>query len=188
MRRRSTRSTAGGSPPDEAGRGCRAHRPIGLGRSVGAVYLALSRQGHQCGEVPEWLNGAVSKTVERERVPRVRIPLSPPTSLGGPGTFGRALNLPQIWRRSAGFSLRPPGERDPENLACPVSPPIGAHFLSCPFWGYASRRRTMDSDAVTVGKSLRYGAGHPKRTANRSSAPDAWRLARVADDRSIRPR
>ena len=30
------------------------------------------------GEVPEWLNGAVSKTVVRASVPRVRIPLSPP--------------------------------------------------------------------------------------------------------------
>ena len=30
------------------------------------------------GEVPEWLNGAVSKTVVRVTVPRVRIPLSPP--------------------------------------------------------------------------------------------------------------
>ncbi len=30
------------------------------------------------GEVPEWLNGAVSKTVERASVPGVRIPLSPP--------------------------------------------------------------------------------------------------------------
>jgi hypothetical protein len=33
-----------------------------------------------CGEVPEWSNGAVSKTVERASVPRVRIPLSPPLS------------------------------------------------------------------------------------------------------------
>ena len=31
------------------------------------------------GEVPEWSNGAVSKTVERASVPRVRIPPSPPT-------------------------------------------------------------------------------------------------------------
>ena len=30
------------------------------------------------GEVPEWSNGTVSKTVELERVPRVRIPVSPP--------------------------------------------------------------------------------------------------------------
>lgn len=30
------------------------------------------------GEVPEWSIGAVSKTVERASVPRVRIPLSPP--------------------------------------------------------------------------------------------------------------
>jgi hypothetical protein len=33
------------------------------------------------GEVPEWLNGAVSKTVERASVPRVRIPPSPPALL-----------------------------------------------------------------------------------------------------------
>ena len=32
-----------------------------------------------CGEVAEWLNVAVSKTVVRENVPRVRIPLSPPS-------------------------------------------------------------------------------------------------------------
>ena len=30
------------------------------------------------GGMPEWLNGAVSKTVVRASVPRVRIPLSPP--------------------------------------------------------------------------------------------------------------
>ena len=30
------------------------------------------------GEVPEWSNGTVSKTVERASVPRVRIPPSPP--------------------------------------------------------------------------------------------------------------
>ena len=33
------------------------------------------------GEVPEWSNGAVSKTVVLARGPRVRIPLSPPFSL-----------------------------------------------------------------------------------------------------------
>ncbi len=33
------------------------------------------------GEVPEWSNGAVSKTVEPSRVPRVRIPVSPPPHL-----------------------------------------------------------------------------------------------------------
>jgi hypothetical protein len=31
--------------------------------------------------VPEWLNGAVSKTVVGASPPRVRIPLSPPLSL-----------------------------------------------------------------------------------------------------------
>ena len=46
--------------------------------------LAQSRKAHYTGdpdprgEVPEWSNGAVSKTVEPSRVPRVRIPVSPP--------------------------------------------------------------------------------------------------------------
>ncbi len=36
------------------------------------------------GEVPEWSNGAVSKTVVLSRVPRVRIPVSPPYLQGKP--------------------------------------------------------------------------------------------------------
>ena len=39
---------------------------------------ATNRSRHSHGEVPEWSNGAVSKTVEPSRVPRVRIPVSPP--------------------------------------------------------------------------------------------------------------
>ena len=31
-----------------------------------------------CGEVPEWSNGAVSKTVVGASLPRVRIPVCPP--------------------------------------------------------------------------------------------------------------
>ncbi len=31
--------------------------------------------------MPEWSNGAVSKTVERASVPRVRIPVSPPIQI-----------------------------------------------------------------------------------------------------------
>ncbi len=43
------------------------------------------------GEVPEWSIGAVSKTVERASVPRVRIPLSPPLlSRGAAPPSGRA--------------------------------------------------------------------------------------------------
>ena len=34
-----------------------------------------------CGEVPEWSNGAVSKTVVGASLPRVRIPVSPPLKL-----------------------------------------------------------------------------------------------------------
>ncbi len=40
--------------------------------------LSQCRLFKECGEVPEWSNGAVSKTVVRLRVPWVRIPPSPP--------------------------------------------------------------------------------------------------------------
>ena len=35
----------------------------------------------RCGEVPEWSNGAVSKTVVGASLPRVRIPVSPPQNI-----------------------------------------------------------------------------------------------------------
>ena len=42
------------------------------------VKHRVERQDHTCGEVPEWSNGAVSKTVVLAIVPWVRIPPSPP--------------------------------------------------------------------------------------------------------------
>ena len=42
------------------------------------VRPLLQNPASPCGEMPEWSNGAVSKTVVPLRVPRVRIPLSPP--------------------------------------------------------------------------------------------------------------
>ncbi len=45
------------------------------------------------GEVPEWSNGAVSKTVVPLRVPRVRIPLSPPELLSRTRTDASARKL-----------------------------------------------------------------------------------------------
>ena len=50
----------------------------------------LSRCHRSIGEVPERSNGAVSKTVVRLRVPRVRIPPSPP------GVFFRPHQPPSI--------------------------------------------------------------------------------------------
>src|SRR5262250_619046 len=44
----------------------------------GAQGCARSREVSLCGEVREWLNRAVSKTVVPLRVPWVRIPPSPP--------------------------------------------------------------------------------------------------------------
>ena len=48
------------------------------------------------GEVPEWSNGAVSKTVEPSRVPWVRIPPSPPLALAkafSPSGCGQIFSL-----------------------------------------------------------------------------------------------
>ena len=63
------------------------------------VKHRVERQDHTCGEVPEWSNGAVSKTVVLAIVPWVRIPPSPPfpkTSLDIPerqGVFGKTNRL-----------------------------------------------------------------------------------------------
>ena len=43
------------------------------------VFIFEAGSKVKIGEMPEWLNGAVSKTVVRAIVPRVRIPLSPPS-------------------------------------------------------------------------------------------------------------
>src|SRR6056297_1806533 len=47
----------------------------GVAWRVGIAYPA---RPDPRGEVPEWSNGAVSKTVDPSRGPRVRIPVSPP--------------------------------------------------------------------------------------------------------------
>ena len=49
-----------------------------------ARYAALLDHHLNCGGMPEWLNGAVSKTVVRASVPGVRIPLPPPASTPKP--------------------------------------------------------------------------------------------------------
>jgi hypothetical protein len=46
--------------------------------AVGSGAFGVGLAGNARGEVPEWSNGAVSKTVVRASVPRVRIPVSPP--------------------------------------------------------------------------------------------------------------
>ena len=81
-----------------ARRAQRQAKPSPLGHAWQGRGPALERAAHRpgrpasgpcltCGEVPEWSIGAVSKTVERASVPRVRIPPSPPfpCSLGAVG-------------------------------------------------------------------------------------------------------
>ena len=74
------------------------------------------------GEVPEWLNGTVSKTVVRATVPWVRIPPSPPFSLkktfsrSGPGRIFPLFS--RVMREGLLTGLRPEGR------ACVLSGPI----------------------------------------------------------------
>ena len=42
------------------------------------AFIKDEKRRNTKGEMPEWSNGAVSKTVVPLEVPRVRIPLSPP--------------------------------------------------------------------------------------------------------------
>ncbi len=66
------------------GQAAASHNQKGKAINLAALLESLT---HYCylnflaGEVPEWTNGAVSKTVVPLRVPRVRIPVSPPGSL-----------------------------------------------------------------------------------------------------------
>ena len=43
------------------------------------IFAPVIANSDSIGEMPEWSIGAVSKTVEPFGVPRVRIPLSPPS-------------------------------------------------------------------------------------------------------------
>ena len=58
------------------------HLTTAGGKSGGKYYCGTKKSSNfNCGEMPEWSNGAVSKTVVLSRVPRVRIPVSPPIPL-----------------------------------------------------------------------------------------------------------
>ena len=61
---------------------CRGNSTVGSNPTLSAIPGLEKVKAHQeaweRGEVPEWSNGAVSKTVDRLRDPWVRIPPSPP--------------------------------------------------------------------------------------------------------------
>ena len=97
-----------------AGRSARAVEPTRLHHMQACPWCRVRYQTIG-GGVPEWLNGAVSKTVERVSVPRVRISLPPPisteTTLSAPN---RDLGNPQearAFRHKALDLGRPPEGR-----------------------------------------------------------------------------
>src|SRR5581483_4477294 len=67
-----------GSAPESSTRGDRRIRGGALPRAAAALFPATARTNGRNGEVAEWLNAAVSKTVIPLRVSGVRIPPSPP--------------------------------------------------------------------------------------------------------------
>ena len=75
-----------------------------LAGRIGSESPATSSTGARTprGGVPEWSNGAVSKTVVRATVPRVRIPPPPPANILIQFCFPRV---------EAGFELRPTSRR-----------------------------------------------------------------------------
>ena len=67
--------------------------------------------------MPEWSIGAVSKTVDLSRGPRVRIPSSPPVSLTSFDAFGEVSERPKehAWKACVGVT--------PPRVRIPPSPP-----------------------------------------------------------------
>ena len=87
----------------------RPPRPSASVSSVRVRRRVSALRGSRClrGGVPEWLNGAVSKTVVRAIVPRVRIPLPPPPNTVGPLELDNRLGVGESIRvDSWGFWLR----------------------------------------------------------------------------------
>ena len=63
---------------------CRGNSTVGSNPTLSAILglekVKAHRETWERGEVPEWSNGAVSKTVDRASDPWVRIPPSPPST------------------------------------------------------------------------------------------------------------
>ena len=73
------RASRGGDAPQAASAEPLLVAAVALcGAERAARYAASQSTRNPCGGMPEWLNGAVSKTVVRVTVPGVRIPLPPP--------------------------------------------------------------------------------------------------------------
>ena len=75
-----SRVLSGSRPPETAAcRECRAGSAVLQKIPVGSIEQNLYKSTSlPSGGMPEWLNGAVSKTVVRASAPWVRIPLPPP--------------------------------------------------------------------------------------------------------------
>ena len=80
------------------------------------------------GEVPEWSNGAVSKTVERVNVPRVRIPVSPPALLK-PAKVGLSGGGAEVVDELFSTTIGLPRRYGAHSASIPVSLPFSGQLL-----------------------------------------------------------
>ena len=124
--------------------------------------------------MPEWSNGAVSKTVDRLRGPWVRIPPSPPTS------------IPPLGRVPAGrrpSNLRQKVKNREEDLSAQQSPPqeearvpvAHAHPERSSSPGPAPPQGARTTDGLTGGSSLPFSSGSPAGPRVRTRIGEAWR-------------
>ena len=92
-----------------------------------ASYRAYENMGNQVhwdyGEVREWLNRAVSKTVEPLRVPWVRIPPSPPFRINQSVSFSIGQSSSVCPGVGTNFQLQSFTSRSPHRRNCPREPP-----------------------------------------------------------------
>jgi hypothetical protein len=149
------------------------------------VHTPLVECRSRCGEVPEWSNGAVSKTVDLSRGPWVRIPPSPPGRQASPercpsgrrSTLGKRVwgqlhrgfesrPLRQLWKmRSPDWSLGPAHCQPPNRVRPGREQHLGGNrrvpqVAWAPFWA-PLLRRTGVLFAITrsPGRFCRPGSG-----------------------------
>lgn len=82
-----------------------SHRPAFWWSRDQSLAKSTRTGGLECGEMPEWSNGVVSKTTVPLRVPRVRIPVSPPFTPSTSLCLQGARAKPRVERASTGQTV-----------------------------------------------------------------------------------
>ena len=158
----------------------RTRRPL-LSAPLDPAYLPATRDlqaPHQRlrtrGEVPEWSNGAVSKTVVPARVPWVRIPPSPPSfpsssdAVDRPGTAVSAQQLAHDRRRREGRRVESKTTHVPSNAPTQRASHRPRHLTRNAFGGWALSAPVAKGFRATIPKWHRIRPRQPGADAGPS--------------------